>query len=66
MPYAGRLAEKVELSLAKMRSSMCNCGVLSVAELHEQARVTRVSELTIVEGGTSNVERLDRASGDRG
>jgi IMP dehydrogenase len=66
VPFSGRLSEKVESSLAKIRSSMCNCGVLTVRELHTNARVTRVSELTIIEGGTSSVERLDQVNGGRG
>jgi hypothetical protein len=39
---------------------MCNVGVLSVKEFHEKARLTKVSEMTVVEGGTSTVEMLDR------
>jgi IMP dehydrogenase len=60
VPFSGALADKVEVSLAKIRATMCNCGVLTLKDLHENARLTRVSELTIVEGGTSTVERLDR------
>ncbi len=60
VPYSGPLAEKVDVTIAKVKSTMCNAGVLTVKELHEHAVVTRVSELTIVEGGTSSVEQLDR------
>jgi IMP dehydrogenase len=48
------------VSLVKLRSTMCNVGSLSVKELHEKARITKVSEMTVVEGGTSTVEMLDR------
>ena len=60
VPYSGPLADKVDVSITKVRATMCNAGVLSMKELHENAVLTRVSELTIVEGGTSSVERLDR------
>jgi IMP dehydrogenase len=60
VPYSGPLADKVEVSLVKLRSTMCNVGVLSLPEFHKNARLTRVSEMTVVEGGTSNVEMLDR------
>jgi IMP dehydrogenase len=60
VPYGGPLADKLEISLAKMRSTMCNCGVLSIKEFHDKAILTRVSGLTISEGGTSTVEKLDK------
>jgi IMP dehydrogenase len=60
VPYSGPLSDKVEVSLIKLRSTMCNVGVLSVQEFHKKARLTRVSEMTVVEGGTSTVEMLDR------
>ena len=60
VPYSGPLADKVEVTVAKMKSTLCNVGALSVAEFHEKAVLTRVSEMTIVEGGTSSVEQLDR------
>lgn len=63
VPYSGPLASKVDVSVAKIKATMCNVGVLSVGELHENAELTRVSELTIVEGGTSSVERFDRMDG---
>ncbi|MCB0310454.1 MAG: IMP dehydrogenase [Bdellovibrionales bacterium] len=65
VPYSGHLADKVNLSVAKIKSTMCNLGVLSLEELHNNARITRVSEMTIVEGGTSSVERLDRVYTER-
>jgi IMP dehydrogenase len=60
VPYSGPLSEKVDISMVKLRSTMCNVGVLSLSEFHEKARLTRVSEMTVVEGGTSTVEMLDR------
>lgn len=63
VPFSGPLANKVDLTVSKLKATFCNVGVLSIKELHEKARVTRVSELTIVEGGTSTVEQLDRHIG---
>lgn len=60
VPYSGPLSDKLNITLAKLRSAMCNAGVLGVKEFHRDARLTRVSELTILEGGTSTVEQLDR------
>ncbi|MBX7145067.1 MAG: IMP dehydrogenase [Oligoflexia bacterium] len=60
VPYSGPLSEKLNVTLGKLRSTMCNVGVLSLKEFHEKAQLTRVSELTLVEGGTSTVERFDR------
>ncbi|MCO6429669.1 MAG: IMP dehydrogenase [Deltaproteobacteria bacterium] len=66
VPYSGRLGDKVDISTAKIRAAMCNVGVLNIKEFHEKARLTRVSEMTLVEGGTSTVEQLDRIPSDRG
>lgn len=55
VPYAGSLKDNVQLSLSKIRSTMCNCGVLSIKELQENARLTLVSATSIVEGGAHDV-----------
>ena len=55
VPYAGNLKDGVELSLAKIKSTMCNCGALSIPELQEKARITLVSSVSIVEGGAHDV-----------
>lgn len=60
VPYSGKLEEKVNVTTAKMKSTMCNVGVLGVDELHKNATLTRVSEMTLIESGTSSVETLDR------
>lgn len=62
VPYSGSVSDKVDVSTAKIKATMCNCGALSLKEFHENARLTRVSEMTIVEGGTSTVEELDKIS----
>ena len=55
VPYAGNLADNVALSLGKVKSTMCNCGVLSIGELHKNAKLTIVSATSIVEGGAHDV-----------
>ncbi|WP_312355541.1 IMP dehydrogenase [Aminipila sp.] len=55
VPYAGRLKDNVTLSLNKVKSTMCNCGALSIAELQKNAKITLVSATSIVEGGAHDV-----------
>ncbi|MFM9413934.1 IMP dehydrogenase [Peptococcus simiae] len=55
VPYAGALKDNVQLSLSKIRSTMCNCGALSIAELQDKAKLTLVSSTSIVEGGAHDV-----------
>jgi len=56
VPYAGTLADGVAVTLAKIRSTMCNCGALSLPELREKAKITLVSAVSIVEGGAHDVQ----------
>lgn len=53
--YAGSLHDNVEKSLYKVKSTMCNCGVLSIHELQKNAKMTVVSSTSIVEGGYHDV-----------
>lgn len=55
VPYAGSLADGVQTTLYKVRSTMCNCGALSIPELQQKARLTVVSSTSIVEGGSHDV-----------
>lgn len=55
VPYAGKLKDNVQATLAKVRSTMCNCGALNLAQLREKARLTLVSSTSIVEGGSHDV-----------
>ena len=62
VPYAGPLKDNVELSLSKVRSTMCNCGALSIPELQQKAKITLVSATSIVEGGAHDVLLKDKTS----
>ncbi len=55
VPYAGSLRDNVSLSLKKVKSTMCNCGVLSIPELQEKAKITVISTTSLVEGGAHDV-----------
>ena len=55
VPYAGALKDGVGITLSKVRSTMCNCGSLSIPELQEKAKLTVVSSTSIVEGGSHDV-----------
>lgn len=55
VPYAGSLKDNVSLSLSKVRSTMCNCGCLTIPELQQKAKITLVSSTSIVEGGAHDV-----------
>ena len=59
VPYAGSLKDNVGASLAKVRSTMCNCGVLTIPELQKNAKLTLVSSTSIVEGGAHDVVLKD-------
>ncbi len=56
VPYAGKLSDNVQLTLAKVRSTMCNCGALTIPELQKKAKLTLVSSVSIVEGGAHDVQ----------
>ena len=61
VPYAGSLKDNVTLTLHKVRSTMCNCGALTISELQEKAKITLVSATSIVEGGAHDVVLKDTA-----
>lgn len=62
VPYAGSLKDNVALSLAKVKSTMCNCGALSIPELQKKAVLTLVSATSIVEGGAHDVIQKDKTT----
>ena len=60
VPYAGSLKDNVAITLAKVKSTMCNCGALTIPELQEKATLTLVSATSIVEGGAHDVIQKDK------
>ena len=53
--YAGPLKDNVNKSLYKVKSTMCNCGVINIPDLQKEAKITLVSATSIVEGGYHDV-----------
>ena len=62
VPYAGPLKDNVDMTLAKVKSTMCNCGALTIRELQQKAKLTLVSATSIVEGGAHDVIQKDKSS----
>ena len=61
--YAGSLHDNVESSLYKVKSTMCNCGVITIPDLQREAKLTLVSSVSIVEGGAHDVTLRSTTSG---
>ncbi len=55
VPYAGSLHDNVTLTTSKIIHTMCNCGVLTIPELQEKAKITMVSAASLREGGAHDV-----------
>lgn len=55
VPYAGKLKDNLEITLAKMRSTISTCGSSNVKEFQKNARLTVISPRTIVEGGVHDI-----------
>jgi IMP dehydrogenase len=55
VPYAGRLEDNLNTTLAKIKSTMCSCGAITIAQLQKCARLTPVSSTSLVEGGAHDV-----------
>lgn len=53
--YAGSLRDNVAKSLYKVKSTMCNVGVINIPDLQRDAKITLVSATSIVEGGYHDV-----------
>jgi len=62
VPYAGTLKDNVALSLSKVKSTMCNCGALTIPELQQKAKLTLVSSTSIIEGGAHDVIQKEKTT----
>lgn len=56
VPYAGKLKDGLEATIAKVKSTMCSCGSTTIQHLQEYAKITVVSSTSITEGGAHDVE----------
>ncbi len=59
VPYAGKLKDTLEITLAKTRSTMCNCGATTISAFQREARLTVASAVSIHEGGVHDVTLKD-------
>lgn len=55
VPYAGKLKDNLDLTISKIKSTMCNCGAITIGELQKVAKITLVSSTSIIEGGAHDV-----------
>lgn len=56
IPYAGPLKDNLAVTISKIKSTMCNCGSITIPEFHEKARLTMVSNVSIKEGSAHDVQ----------
>jgi len=55
VPYAGSLKDNLEITVGKIKSTMCSCGFTTISEFKDKAKLTLVSSVSIVEGGAHDV-----------
>lgn len=55
VPYAGKLKDNLDVTLGKIKSTMCSCGVTTIPQLQENAKINLVSSTSIIEGGAHDV-----------
>ena len=65
VPYAGSLQENLNITLSKIKATMCNCGALTVDDFQKNARLTRVSPSSLIEGGAHDVYLKDTYGSQR-
>ncbi len=55
VPYAGKMKDNLNLTLGKIKATMCSCGSVTIPQLQHDAKITLVSSTSIVEGGAHDV-----------
>ena len=55
VPYAGKLKDNLDITLGKIKSTMCSCGATSIDIFKQTAKITLVSSTSIIEGGAHDV-----------
>ena len=60
VPYAGQMKDNLNITLAKIKATMCSCGTVTIDELQNNAKITLVSSTSIVEGGAHDVILKDQ------
>lgn len=59
VPIVGSINDVLDVTCAKLRSTMCNCGSLSLDEFKEKAVLTRISEQSFQEGSAHDLMVVD-------
>ncbi len=59
VPIMGSVKDVLGITLSKIRSTMCNIGADCLQQFRENAVLTRISQQSFVEGGTSNIVKFD-------
>jgi IMP dehydrogenase len=49
------MKDNLDITLGKVKSTMCSCGATTISELKREAKITIVSATSIVEGGAHDV-----------
>ena len=55
VPYAGKLKDNLDITLGKIKSTMCSCGATTIESFKVAAKITLVSSTSIIEGGAHDV-----------
>lgn len=55
VPYAGKMKDNLNITLGKIKATMCSCGSITIEQLQQTAKITLVSSTSIVEGGAHDV-----------
>jgi IMP dehydrogenase len=60
VPYAGKMKDNLDVTLGKIKATMCSCGAITIASLQKDSKITLVSSTSIVEGGAHDVILKDK------
>ncbi len=55
VPYAGKMKDNLNITLGKIKATMCSCGATDLTELKQKAKISLVSSTSIIEGGAHDV-----------
>jgi IMP dehydrogenase len=55
VPYAGKLKDNLDITIGKIKSTMCSCGVTTISQMQKESKITLVSSTSIIEGGAHDV-----------
>ena len=49
------MKDNLEVTLGKIKATMCSCGSITIEQLQRSVKITLVSSTSIVEGGAHDV-----------